>query len=212
MELHGFEIKTSRSDWLSELRKPGKAEATVCYCDRFWVVTPKDLIKPGELPPTWGWLTAGEDSLHIAVAAPALTPTALDRGFIASVLRNFDDSWVPATEVKARIEARLTEVRKEHENQDNLTLESLQQKLMEKEALIVKFRQETGLRIDDWRFRDLAAAIRLVMDDKDRQSLLERKKEFLQQAKYEHQRLETEVKSLEKAGEVLKMEGSTQQC
>ena len=50
LELHGFELKISRSDWQRELLKPAKAEALQQFCDRWWVVAPVDLVQPGELP------------------------------------------------------------------------------------------------------------------------------------------------------------------
>src|SRR5580704_8704369 len=41
LELHGFEIKVARGDWLKELKDPTKAEAFSLHCDRWYVVTAK---------------------------------------------------------------------------------------------------------------------------------------------------------------------------
>lgn len=50
LEVHGFEIKVSRSDVLKELRDPEKAAPIMRFCDRWWLVLgDKDLIQPGEL-------------------------------------------------------------------------------------------------------------------------------------------------------------------
>ena len=55
LEVHGFEIKCSRSDWLTELKHPEKSEPFRRFCDRWWLVTSsKDIVKPGELPEGWG--------------------------------------------------------------------------------------------------------------------------------------------------------------
>ncbi len=88
LRMHGFEIKVSRSDWLSELKKPHKAEAIQRYCDHWWIVTPPDIIKDGELPPTWGHLILKGNGLNVAVKAPELTPEVPPRAFLASILRN----------------------------------------------------------------------------------------------------------------------------
>lgn len=55
MELHGFEVKCSRSDWLTELKAPEKSEPFRAICDRWWlVVSDASFVKDGELPHGWG--------------------------------------------------------------------------------------------------------------------------------------------------------------
>lgn len=57
--LHGFEIKVSRSDWLSELRDPEKSAPWRCYCNYWWIVTSdKAVCRPEELPDGYGLLIA----------------------------------------------------------------------------------------------------------------------------------------------------------
>lgn len=57
------EIKISRSDWLTELRKPGKAEAWWPHSTRFWLVVPDvAIVKDGELPDGWGLMTPPRSS------------------------------------------------------------------------------------------------------------------------------------------------------
>ena len=103
LEVHGFEIKTYRGDWLRELKKPQKAEAIFRFCDRWWIVVPDHegraidvggrtlkmdpIVKPEELPPTWGLLYVSEKGSRVGVPAPKLEPKPLSRTFIASVLR-----------------------------------------------------------------------------------------------------------------------------
>jgi hypothetical protein len=90
LEIHGFEIKVSRQDWLRELASAGKAEAIQQFCDRWWVVAPADVVKLDELPPTWGLLTVSKegDRMRQTRAAPKLEPQTLPRGFVAAMLRN----------------------------------------------------------------------------------------------------------------------------
>lgn len=87
MEIHGFEIKTARGDWLREVRAPEKAEAVAQYCDRWFIVVPsRTLVEPRELPPTWGLIVLDEKP-SMTHAQRCLRAKRLDRGFLAAVLR-----------------------------------------------------------------------------------------------------------------------------
>jgi hypothetical protein len=86
-ELHGFEIKVSRSDWLHELKQPDKSDPVQRNCDRWWVVTPADIIKPGELPPTWGHYVVKGNGLNVATMAPQLERSEWKPPFLAALLR-----------------------------------------------------------------------------------------------------------------------------
>src|SRR3546814_12925642 len=44
LELHGFAVKASRSDWLSELKQPDKSAPVQKLCDRSWVVAPPGVV------------------------------------------------------------------------------------------------------------------------------------------------------------------------
>lgn len=85
--IHGFEIKISRSDWLRELKQPAKAESIHQYCDHWWIVAPKGVVKDGELPPIWGLMEARDATLPIIVNAPRLDPKPITLSFFASLLR-----------------------------------------------------------------------------------------------------------------------------
>lgn len=52
--IHGFEVKVSRSDWLSELKDMSKSEAFRPYLDYFWLVAPDASIVRDDLPDGWG--------------------------------------------------------------------------------------------------------------------------------------------------------------
>lgn len=105
IELHGHEVKVSRSDWLHELKQPEKAEAFKRYMDRWWLVVPDAaIVKPGELPDDWGLLvlrkrtTQGawpnyherrvEMRLHAATTAPRLDPEPLPKDILATLMRS----------------------------------------------------------------------------------------------------------------------------
>lgn len=71
LELHWHEVKVSRSDWLSEMKKPWKSEAFTRHAHRSWLVVPDAaIVKPGELPEGWGLLVPGAKGLRAKVQAP----------------------------------------------------------------------------------------------------------------------------------------------
>lgn len=70
VKLHGHEVKVSRSDWLTELKDPSKAESFARYCDYWWlVVSDKAIVKAGELPPGWGLMVASGETVRVAKQA-----------------------------------------------------------------------------------------------------------------------------------------------
>ncbi len=89
MKITGFEIKVSRHDWLREKGNPVKAEAIAAYCDRWALVTASGVAKPIEVPHAWDWyeLSDGGDALKLLQRGHETAAKALDRSFVASLLR-----------------------------------------------------------------------------------------------------------------------------
>ncbi len=54
-----YEVKTSRADFLSELKHPLKRRIGMRYSNEFYFVTPADLVRLGEIPPECGLVEAG---------------------------------------------------------------------------------------------------------------------------------------------------------
>lgn len=93
LELHGFEFKVSRADWLRELKDPRKAETFKRYCDRWWLVAGSSaIVRPGELPNGWGMLVLQGDRLVRLADAPRLDPQPVTRPFLAALLRRADEA------------------------------------------------------------------------------------------------------------------------
>lgn len=98
LEIHGVEIKVSRSDLLREIADPRKAEPVAAYCDYWWIALGSEkLATPDELPPAWGMLVpiSGKKGLRIAKPARKLDAKPLDRGFVAAVLRRAATQYDP---------------------------------------------------------------------------------------------------------------------
>ena len=87
-EILGFEIKVSRSDWLSELKNMGKSNELMAYCDKwFLVVSDASIVKEGELPKGWGLLVLKGDKLVMKTRPTLQTTAPIPDHFLASILR-----------------------------------------------------------------------------------------------------------------------------
>lgn len=87
--LVGHEVKASRSDWLSELRKTGKADSWADQCHQWWLVAVPGVVADGELPAGWGLMVPGART-RMKVVTPAAT-------------RDAKPSWDATRSVVARI-------------------------------------------------------------------------------------------------------------
>lgn len=106
LHIYGVEIKVSRSDWLSELRNPEKAEAVQQYCDGWFVaVAEKRIVADGELPPTWGLIACDGGKAKIVKPAPPLSPKPLTPTFVAAMLRRASEFVAPDEWVKDKVDA-----------------------------------------------------------------------------------------------------------
>lgn len=85
--LEGFEVKVSRSDFMAEMKAPDKADAVMQHCDYWWLVVPKNMVAPEEVPLTWGLMDLTDAGLRVRRMAPKLDPEPVTRGFMAALLR-----------------------------------------------------------------------------------------------------------------------------
>ena len=91
LELIGFELKTSRQDWLKELKNPDKSNAIKQFCDKWYVVVDDyyGVLKYGEeVPEDWGVMAMDfPGKVRIKKEAPKLNPIPIDKFFLASLMR-----------------------------------------------------------------------------------------------------------------------------
>lgn len=167
LELIGFEIKVSRSDWVKELNSPDKAEAVCKYCDRWYVVVgDAGIIKDGELPTTWGLMVPSGDGLKIAKQAPELSPVPLDRAFVAAIMRrcaeqSLDEKTIKEIEEQTRrrtFDKCRADFDREQARAVN-TFKETSDRLAEK---IREFSEQTGISLNSWRndFSDIGEIVR----------------------------------------------------
>ena len=125
--VHGFEVKVSRADFLSEMKHISKAEEIKKYCDFWWLVCPKNLVSADEVPHDWGLMEVQRNGLRIRKQAQKLDSVSLDKGFVASVLRSAqkrDESYILQeiekqvksieADINRRMEVRLELKTKQH--------------------------------------------------------------------------------------------------
>jgi hypothetical protein len=116
--VHGFEVKTSRADWLRELRTPEKAEVFRRFAHYWWLVAGDRGIVRDDLPDGWGLLVASGRGLRAVVQAPRRDPEPMAPGMVAAFLR----AAVVTSErrAEAAVDTRLVSARVLQESADRL--------------------------------------------------------------------------------------------
>lgn len=193
----GFEIKASRSDWLSELKRPEKAEAIMKYCN-FWnlVVENESIAKEDEIPKTWGLLVRKGNKLYTKKKAPELTPETPSLGFIACMLKRATQGkgMIPKDSIKQEIEYAVSSALSSNERPLQQKLNNMEHEFNKLIDLLDEFKKETGLDIRyDYSLRNIpkfAQAVHFIM-----RGGIERFKEELRQIsethKEQHDKLES---------------------
>lgn len=148
LELLGFEVKVSRSDWTRELKNPEKAEPIAAYCDRWYIVAPAGIVPVSDIPPNWGLLEAKGSKLFETKPAERLTAKPLDRSFVAAILRR---TMEQAPDVKAREEIR-SEIYATFQSEVNHSAKERAQRsfdaLEELRQRVSAFEAETGISLE----------------------------------------------------------------
>lgn len=170
IELTGFEIKVSRSDWQKEMQDPHKAESFSRHCNRWYLLAPKEVAKLDELPDRWGFMYPTHKG-NLRVGRPAALvkePEPIQMEMLAGMLRsalssNRDREAQEAAVQKAYSEGfaegckREKDMNKELQRCETLRNDRLRERLEE-------FEKRSGVRIDDWRLGDIAAHVRLLSE------------------------------------------------
>lgn len=179
LHLNGFEIKVGRGDWLSELKKPAKAEEIAQYCDFWWIVAPKDIVKLEELPALWGLMVLHGNTIRIIKQAPQLpSPIAIDRLFLAAILRKAQETICP----DAKIKKAFADGEKKGLEQKQYDRKWLQDKYDNLQKAVFEFEKKSGVVINQWNSEKIGEAVRMVLNGEhlkakdDLENLLQRSK------------------------------------
>ena len=149
----GFEVKMSRSDFLRELKQPEKCSTIIRYCDR-WVLAVDDdtIAKPDEVPDTWGLMVRRGKQLVSVKEAPKLTPTTLDRGFVAALLRRATEHVTPNAVLNEKLEEMREEDRKYARRTAEAESDRFKRSWEDLRASVDAFEKASGIKIDSFRF------------------------------------------------------------
>ena len=150
LELHGIEIKVSKSDLKRELSNPDKAEKIAAHVDRWWIAAPAEICTAVELPITWGLLSAKDGKLRVSKQATPLhnEKPDLTRGFLAAMLRaahKASDAAINA-EVKKRMQPEREKLKRELE----YTLKCHRADGVDLVEVVKKIEAATGIKIERW--------------------------------------------------------------
>ena len=166
LEVHGFEFKISRADWVKELRNPAKAEAIAAYCDRWWlVVSDERIVNPGEVPPAWGLKAVRGDKLvTITLAGKQENPAPLDRLFVAAIARAAQKHSPGARAIEKAIEAARAAWEKDRTKSDERVATRRRDEAAELRDRIQEFEKASGVKITSYPpARQIGEAVAIVL-------------------------------------------------
>lgn len=169
-ELHGFEVKVTRTDWQRELADVAKADAFLLYVDRWWIVAPAGVVDAHELPERWGLLELPNGkarALRCAKEAPRLEPAPLPRTMLAAMLKRASDGDT------RRLEAEAARIREAERKRVDDELERLRaraggphgQALERLRESVTRFEEESGVKITaGWNAGNIGRAVKYVLE------------------------------------------------
>lgn len=165
LEIHGFEIKVDRRDWLRELKAPKKAEEIARYCDRWWIVAPPNVVKLAELPAGWGLLVFEDGTLRAVKAAPAQEAVPVTRRFLAALLRSASEQSPAETAVRAAVALARKEERANADVQVELARARAREDLVALQKVVDDFEAASGVRLSAYtNGTKIGEAVRVVLD------------------------------------------------
>lgn len=164
LEIHGFEFKKTRSDWLSELARPEKAESIFRHCDRWWIVSCRDVVKTEELPPGWGLLVVNKagDGLRSSVTAKGQERgPEIPRAFVAGLLRAASANGVQGL-IENAIKLGRSQGRREMQQRVEKDRRKRPTELDQIKRSIAEFEEASGVKIQKWDGRRVGEHVKAI--------------------------------------------------
>lgn len=167
-EVHGFEVKATRTDWLREKADASKSSYFWERTHRWWLVAASGVVLRNELPKGWGLLELQGTVLVQKVAAEERPTPTLDHDFLAALVRRArQGAPTPGEEdLRAAYNQGYKDASKKGKdeaaqavNWDKRNYESLKEQVAE-------FQKATGTTLTSYH-RDWPAAARWVMQHGD---------------------------------------------
>ncbi len=166
LDLHGIEIKVSRSDWKREAADPTKAERIAAYCDFWWVfVAPGVIHDLAEVPTPWGVREFDGKKLKTIREAARTEAQPIDRGFLASLMRRSDEST--KQDISAEVSKAIDEIRAGDERRIKSEIEMRTRRADDILAREKAFTEASGLDLAQLTYRndikDVAAMLKALL-------------------------------------------------
>lgn len=146
--IHGHEVKVSRSDFMAEMKDPTKADDVGRYCDFWWLVTPAGLVKPEEIPSTWGLMELTGAGMRVKVQAPQRDAANMDRGFASAMIRRAAD--MESALVQAEVDKHNANREKTMLEQIEYRTKDLRDQLNRRDDWAREFEDAFGMKPSSW--------------------------------------------------------------
>jgi hypothetical protein len=202
LEVIGFEIKASRSDWLRELKNPEKAESIAGYCDRWFILAAPGCVKVEEVPAQWGLIEPRGRGLTFVRPAPKREPRPLDRSFVAAMMRRCGE--IDQHLLRVAIADEIATEKKRLEDNAEKDLKARTREFEVVKAKLAEVKEATGIDLLAWQHNadEVARAIRFALDHDlgGRYGALARLKKTLEDA------IKEVVPAIEAAGALVRAE------
>lgn len=163
LDLIGFEIKVSRSDWIREIQNPMKSEAFSKFCSWWYIVATPGVVKIEELPALWGLMEPVGDKLKYrrpATKRPDIVSP--DRLLLAAIMRkviqeSVSQSIIEKTRAEAYREGKEQGVREEqYRHQNNHYTELFK--------TVETFEKQSGVSLQSWDSGNIGETVRYVRE------------------------------------------------
>lgn len=147
-KVEGVEIKVSRSDFLHEMKQPEKSTPIYQHCHHWWLACPAGMVKPEELPPTWGLLELLDNgTLRTKKKAPLLEPIDMPRTFVAALMRRHAgrDEDMSRVAIQREVDDRVRRAREQMEREFEQRRSHAATQVKEGLELLDRVQAETGI-------------------------------------------------------------------
>jgi hypothetical protein len=165
--IEGFELKASRSDWLREVKQVDKADPFLKLCDRFWLVTTDaSVAKIEEIPAAWGWMSATKTGLRIQRPAATLPGCGEDipREFFLGVMRKMQGDIMLTPDVRSRLAHMQEDMDRRVSDEVGRQTRRQQRDLEDAQTAIKQFEEQSGIKLNDWRYGKVGKMVKDLMD------------------------------------------------
>ncbi len=159
LHLSGFEIKVRRNDLMTELKNPDKAEEIAQFCDFWWIVAPKDIVKIEELPVNWGLMIPFGNTVKIVKEAKLLNAVNIDKLLLASILRKAQEIVVPEAKLHEEYERGYKEGQERSNQHHKYEIDQYN----ELKKVVFDFEKSIGQSLSSWNNDRLKEAIQIVL-------------------------------------------------